>query len=124
MSEKAEGTETREPGDEKPQAAKVEAQPPAQVPTPTAPAPTPNGADELKQAAEALLSGVPEHLKPLIPDVGPAEQIKWFRAAEATGVFNPPAVPATDAARPKSTVPEPDLSKLPPMARMSRGYGN
>lgn len=125
MSEKKTETTEEKPKQEqtvveKQQQAKVDDKPseserPVQVATP---------ADDVRAAAETLLATVPDHLKGLIPDASPAEQIKWFRKASESGAFEKPAaVPTTDTTRPKSMVPEPDLSKLPPIARMSRGYG-
>jgi len=80
---------------------------------------------ELEEIAKAMLAEVPENLKPLVPEgLSPAQQIKWFNSAKATGVFNSKAiVPATDSAKPKTTPQEADLSNLPVAARMAAGYG-
>lgn len=81
---------------------------------------------DLKTVADVLLSEIPEQLRGLIPKVEPAAQIEWFAQAKKTGVFSTgaPSVPETDAGRKPSVSPvEPNLNDLPPMARMSRGYG-
>lgn len=81
---------------------------------------------ELTAVADAFLTEVPEALKPLIPEgLSPAEKIKWFQKAKATGVFGKGTVevPETDTGKPKVTPKDVDLSQLPPMARIARGYG-
>ena len=79
---------------------------------------------DLNAAADALLTGVPEHLKPLIPSALSAkERIDWFAQAKATGIFDRPAVPATDAgSKPTITPKETDPASLPVYARMAAGY--
>jgi len=83
---------------------------------------------ELTAIADAFLSEVPETLKPLIPEgLSPADKIKWFQKAKATGVFGggkeTVKVPETDTGKPKVTPKDVDLSQLPPMARIAHGYG-
>jgi hypothetical protein len=79
---------------------------------------------DLKAVADALLNDVPKHLQCLIPQVTPAEQIEWYTKAKTAGAFTgAPAVPITDSGKPTVTPVEPNLNDLPPMARMSRGYG-
>jgi hypothetical protein len=102
-------------------------------PNPPAPenAPAPvdtSEADKLKAQlaalAEQVLSAVPEHLKPLIPaGLEPAARVEWFNNAKATGVFNSkPVIPETDSSKPTVTPKTADVSTLPPVARMARGY--
>lgn len=97
-----------------------------------APAPPPDAnADELKALAEqiahmadAMLEVIPDHLRPLIPEgLSPARKVAWFLKARDTGVFAPAPVPATDSGKPTVTPRTPDVSTLPPVARMARGYG-
>lgn len=81
--------------------------------------------------ASALLEGVPESMKALIPTaLPPAQRVAWFTSAKKAGVFDapqPPAaaprVPGTDTAKPSTSPAAVDLSKLPPIARMAAGYG-
>jgi hypothetical protein len=79
---------------------------------------------DLEAAATAILSGVPEHLKALIPaSMSPRERIDWFAQARATGIFDRAAVPTTDAgAKPTITPKAPDHASLPAYARMAAGY--
>jgi hypothetical protein len=81
---------------------------------------------QVAEAAKGVLAGVPEHLRALIPStLPPAEQIAWFNQAKATGVFDKPKVPATNAAaKPAITPQTPDHSSLPVHARLSAGYAN
>lgn len=79
---------------------------------------------DLAAAADAILSGVPEHLKALIPaSMSAKERIDWFAQAKATGIFDRAAVPATDAGtKPTITPKSPDHASLPAYARMAAGY--
>jgi hypothetical protein len=79
---------------------------------------------DLNAAADALLAGVPDHLRPLIPAILSArERIDWFAQAKATGIFDRAAVPTTDdGAKPKITPQSADPASLPVYARMAAGY--
>ncbi|GGA62464.1 hypothetical protein [Sphingomonas psychrolutea] len=79
---------------------------------------------QLSEAATAVLADVPAHLKALVPtNLTPAEQVAWFHAAKATGVFGKPAVPTTDTGtKPTVTPTSPDPSTLPAFARIAAGY--
>lgn len=79
---------------------------------------------QLAETAKATVAGVPEHLRGLIPaDLSAADQIAWFNQAKGTGVFDKPAVPATDGGeRPAITPKAPDLSSLPTFAKLAAGY--
>ncbi len=79
---------------------------------------------QLADTATAVLAGVPEHLRSLIPAIlSPADQLAWFHAAKVTGVFDTiPAVPATTSGKPTITPTTPDPSSLPVFARMAGGY--
>lgn len=81
---------------------------------------------QVAEAVKGVLAGVPEHLRALIPaNLPPAEQIAWFNQAKATGVFDKPNVPATNAAaKPAITPQAPDHSSLPVHARLAAGYAN
>ena len=69
------------------------------------------------QAAAQSSDAVPEGLSP-------AQRIKWFNNAKATGVFNfKPDVPETDAGKPKTTPQDADLSEMPVNRRIAAGYG-
>ena len=79
---------------------------------------------DMDSLAADLLSTIPEHLRALIPDdLGAAARIAWFKKARETGVFNKPTVPETDNRKPSITPKIPDISTLPPIARIAHGYG-
>lgn len=82
-------------------------------------------AQQVAQMAHVILAEVPERLRDLIPtDLSPAQQVAWYLQAKKTGVFDgAPAVPETDAGKPKITPKSPDFSTMPVYARMSAGYG-
>lgn len=78
---------------------------------------------QLATTAASVLAGVPEHLRALIPaNQPPADQLAWFHAAKATGVFDKPAVPTTDTTKPAITPTTTDPASLPVFARMAGGY--
>lgn len=82
---------------------------------------------ELADMAQEVLSAVPEHLKPLIPeDLSPAQKVAWFRKAKETGLFakQQAKVPETDGGKKPGTSPAgQDDSKLPRVRRMANAYG-
>jgi|GEM_PF-4092132 len=81
-------------------------------------------AADLDFVANAVLNGIPDGLKALIPDgLSPADKVKWFNKAQAAGLLIKPQVPETDTAKPSLLAPKIDPSELPPIARMSYGYG-
>ncbi len=86
--------------------------------------------EQVSGMADVMLNQVPETLKALIPtELSPAAQAAWYIKAKETGVFDAKApatteaVPTTDETKPTVTPKEPDLSGLPPIARMARAYG-
>jgi hypothetical protein len=44
----------------------------------------------LKEIADGFINDVPEDLRDIIPDLPPAQQIKWIQTASKKGLFNPP----------------------------------
>ena len=74
----------------------------------------------VEEIAEALFGNVPEDMQDIVPNLPPAEKIKWIRAAEKKGLFNK-QVDGLDSKKPGDKKP-PDFSGLSPQAIMSRGY--
>ena len=79
----------------------------------------------LAEVAEAVLAEVPEKFRDLIPDgLTPADKIKWFTKAKATGVFASEAkVPETDSGKAKSTPKDRSYSDMSAGERIAAGYG-
>lgn len=81
-------------------------------------------AADLDFVANAVLANIPDGLKALIPDaLSLADKVKWFNKAKAAGLLIKPEVPETDTKKPSLLTPKIDPSELPPIARMSYGYG-
>lgn len=96
--------------------------------------------ETLAKFADDLLEEVPEEMRDLVPALQPADKIAWIRMAKSKGVFakaankdadqgagkperpETPKVPATENGR-TGNGHAPDLSTLPPAARMARAYG-
>lgn len=75
---------------------------------------------ELSEIAENLKADVPEDMQELIPDLSPANLIKWLRSANAKGLFDPKPKESIDTKRPGDKPGESD--NLSPQARMASGY--
>lgn len=80
--------------------------------------------EQVAQLAQAVLAGIPENLRSLIPtDLNPSAQVAWFMKAKETGVFGGAAVvPSTDAGKPRITPKDQDPSTLAPVSRIAAGY--
>jgi thiamine pyrophosphate-dependent acetolactate synthase large subunit-like protein len=85
---------------------------------------------EKKKAAEAALSEVvaglrediPEEMRDLVPNIAPAEQIKWIREAQKKGIFTKPAGESgPDSKRPGASNLK-NFEGMPPQAIMAQGY--
>lgn len=79
----------------------------------------------MDEIATAMLASIPDGLKALIPDeLSPAAKVKWFQKAQAAGLLMRPQVPETDTTKPNVMPVKVNPDDLPPIARMSYGYGN
>lgn len=77
--------------------------------------------DALKSVANELAQDVPEDMRDIIPDLGPAERIKWIRQASKKGIFTKQPASGLDSTRPGNSKPM-DLENMSNMEMMSRGY--
>jgi hypothetical protein len=78
---------------------------------------------ELKSVADELKADVPEEFASLIPDLPPAALIKWIRAANASGLFDPKgSTDSLDAKRHEKKKETKDFSGMSPQAIMATGY--
>lgn len=79
----------------------------------------------LKEVVDSLLDDIPEEYKDIIPDLPPAEKIKWIRSARSKGIFASQAqkhsVSSPDSAAP-SKQKAPNLDNMSPYEMMSMGY--
>jgi hypothetical protein len=80
---------------------------------------------ELASLADALKAEIPAHLQRLVPTQLPApDLVRWLMEARATGLAaGTVKVPETDTRKPGTTPKSEDMSQLPAVARMARGYG-
>jgi hypothetical protein len=74
----------------------------------------------VEEIAEALFVSVPENMRDIIPNLPPAEKIKWIQTAEKKGLFNT-QVDSIDSKKPGDKKPQ-DFSDLSPQAIMAQGY--
>lgn len=79
--------------------------------------------DAIADIAEVISADiVPENMRSLIPNLAPADKIKWIIEARKQGIFNSGNLTSgPDAKRPISRPPV-DLSTLSPVAMISQGF--
>lgn len=89
-----------------------------------------NEINEKRKAVETLLSGlveefmseVPEEFQDVIPDLPPADKIKWLRNAKSKGLFKSATVAdSPDSKRPAGRAPA-DFTNMNPRQIMAQGY--
>jgi len=83
--------------------------------------------ESLSAVVDEIVATLPEKLRDLVPDLPPAEKIRWINKARHNGVFVNAATgdPDTDSPgskRPGAKPPQ-DLSGMNPVQMMSMGYG-
>ena len=76
---------------------------------------------ELEAVADELKNDIPEEYRELVPDLPPAQLMKWLRQATSKGIFAEKQVDPIDSKRPNDKKPT-DLSTLTPHQMMSMGY--
>ncbi len=77
----------------------------------------------LEEVAKELAEEVPEDMRDVIPELPPAQRIKWIRAAMKKGVFGQVQQPnGPDSKRPGGKPPT-DFDGMSPQAIMAQGYG-
>ena len=76
----------------------------------------------LNEVVESLIEEVPEDKRDLIPDLAPAEKIKWLRKANKAGVFGgQQAASGPDSKRPGGKPPT-DFENMTPGQMRAMGY--
>ena len=80
--------------------------------------------DSLADVAQAMVDGLPEEYRDLVPDLCPAAKIKWISAATAKGVFfAKPSEPDSPGSKRPGAKPPTDFSGLSPREIIRAGYG-
>jgi len=74
----------------------------------------------LNEIAESLIEEVPEDKRSIIPDLPPAQKIKWLRDALKLGFFDEKEVDSIDSRRPGGKPPK-DFKDMSPQAIMATG---
>lgn len=75
----------------------------------------------LTEIAQGFVDSVPEDMRDIVPDLPPAQKIKWIQNAQAKGLFDPKPAEGIDTKRPGSKKAE-NLDGLSPQAKMAQGY--
>ena len=76
----------------------------------------------LEDIATGFIEAIPEDMRDMVPDLPPAERIKWIQSAIKKGLFRKPQdANGLDSKKPGDKPPI-DFSNLTPQAIMARGY--
>lgn len=76
----------------------------------------------LNGIADELLEDIPEDMRDIVPDLPPAQKIKWIRDANKKGFFNAKTDESgPDSKRPGGKAPN-DFKDMSPQAIMATGY--
>ena len=82
--------------------------------------------ETLAAVVDSIVAALPEDMRELVPNLPPAEKVKWINAATEKGFFIRSAAPATPdspgSQRPGGK-PTQDLNGLNPVQMMAQGYG-
>ena len=74
------------------------------------------------EIAENLIEDIPEDMRDIIPNLAPAEKIKWIRNANKKGFFDSKASEnSPDSKRPGGKPPA-DFDNMSPQSIMATGY--
>ena len=76
----------------------------------------------LEEIATGLTETIPEEMRDIIPDLPPAEKVKWIQAAEKKGFFSIKQEESRpDSKKPGNKKPT-NIDNLSPQAIMATGY--
>jgi hypothetical protein len=75
----------------------------------------------MTEIAESFVRDIHEDMRELVPDLPPAQKIKWIKAASAKGLFDTKPAEGIDTKRPGAKQQE-NLDGLSGPALMAKGY--
>ena len=76
----------------------------------------------LEDIASGFIETIPDDMRDVVPDLPPAEKIKWIQSAQKMGLFvKPQDANGLDSKKPGDKPPI-DFSNLSPQAIMAQGY--
>jgi hypothetical protein len=75
----------------------------------------------LDEVANALIEEIPEDMRDVVPDLPPAEKIKWLQAAKKKDLFKLGHVESPDSKRPGGK-PSTDFENMNPHTMRESGY--
>ncbi|GFK92221.1 hypothetical protein NNJEOMEG_00043 [Fundidesulfovibrio magnetotacticus] len=78
--------------------------------------------ETLAGLVQELVEDIPEQFRSLVPSIAPAEQIKWIRSAQKTGLFTQKAdASGPDSKRPGGKQPT-NYNDMSATQKMAHGY--
>jgi hypothetical protein len=76
----------------------------------------------MNEIADGFVNEIPEDMRDIVPDLLPAQKIKWIQNATKKGLFSPPqAQSGPDSKRPGAKQPE-NFDGMSPTAMIAQGY--
>jgi hypothetical protein len=76
----------------------------------------------LNEIAESLIEDIPEDMRDIVPNLSPADKIKWIRNANKKGFFDPKAPENSPDSRRPGGKPPIDFKDMKPQTIMAMGY--
>jgi hypothetical protein len=80
--------------------------------------------DTLKGLVDELKADIPEDFQDLIPEMKPADQIKWIRNATKKGIFTKKAESGPDSETPNKGTKQVDTTGMSTFDMLSHGFKN
>lgn len=78
--------------------------------------------ETLSGVVDELLEDIPEDMRDLVPDLAPAERIKWIRAASKKGLFAPRESHGPDSDKAGGGKKPPNYEAMSPLQMREAGY--
>ena len=79
---------------------------------------------ELEQVANMLVEDIPADYKDIIPDLPPADKIKWIKNATKKGIFSNKPAESPDNVTPGTGKTQVDTSNMNSFDLLSQGFKN
>lgn len=79
--------------------------------------------ETLKEVADSLVEDVPEDKRNIVPELPPAQKIRWLRDAFKMGFFDEKQATAIDSKRPSDKKPQ-DFSNMNPIELIEHSLKN
>lgn len=76
----------------------------------------------LQEIAEEFVNDVPEDFRDIVPNLAPAEKIKWIKSAQKKGLFTKPEKKSPDSKTPNKSSQQIDVNNMNAHDLLSQGF--